>query len=81
MALKQSVMIPALARGLEDKATLIEQVAAIGLDAIELHERDAEFDGLCDAAASHGLRVASFIGQASLPDGLNNSSQPRRYRG
>ena len=81
MALKQSVMLPKIARVLDDKAALIEQIAAIGLDPIELHNRDAEFDGLCDAAASHGLRVASFIGQASLPDGLTTSSQPRRYRG
>ena len=78
MALEQSVMLPALARGFEDKAALIEQVAAIGLDAIELHERDAEFDGLCDAAASHGLRVASFIGHASLPDGLNDPANHDR---
>jgi hydroxypyruvate isomerase len=78
MALKQSVMLPALAANLENKVAFVEQVASIGVDAIELLFVDDEFEVLCDAAAQHGLTVASMGGHQSLGDGLNNPANHDR---
>ena len=78
MALRQSFMLPALAGNLDDKASFIEQAAGIGLAAIELPSYDEAFDEMCEAAARHGLRVASFIGHASLEDGLNDRANHDR---
>ncbi len=72
MSLKQSVMLPALASNVADKAAYIEEVAGIGLDAIELTWVDDEFEELCDAAVRNGLRIAGMIGHTTLEDGLNN---------
>ena len=78
VALKQSVMIPALAKDVDDKTAFIEQLAGIGFAAIELVRIDDEFEVLCDAAARNGLRVAGMAGHASLEDGLNNPANHDR---
>jgi hydroxypyruvate isomerase len=78
MALKQSVVLSALARNVEDKAAFIEQVAEIGFAAIELLRVDDGFEGACDAAAKNGLRIAGTIGHAALEDGLNNPANHDR---
>ena len=78
MPLKQSVMLPAVAAKVEDKVGFIEKAASIGVDAIELLFVDDEFEALCDAAAQHGLKVASMGGHQSLGDGLNNPANHDR---
>lgn len=78
MSIKQSVCMPIMPyrdMGLE---AFLKQVAAIGYPAIEIWNREDDFDALCHAASRHGLQIVSMIGHASLPDGLNNPANHDR---
>lgn len=50
----------------------------IGYRAIERWQRDTDWDDFCAAAKRHGLRIASFVGHASLPRGVANVSEHAR---
>lgn len=78
MSLNQSVMLPVLAANLEDKPAFVEQVASIGLAAIELLRVDDQFEELCDVAVRNGLRVAGMIGHTTLEAGLNDPANHDR---
>ena len=78
MRIKQSVCTPML---LPAGMSLVEMVAAaaeIGYAAIEIWQRPADFEDIVELAKRHGLAVASMVGHASLPDGLNKRSNHDR---
>ena len=78
MPIKQSVCIPIFPKGTMSQDQLFAEIAGIGYPAIEIWGRGDDFIGFCEAAASHGLRVVSFSGHDSLPDGLNNPANHAR---
>ncbi len=55
--------------------------AEIGFQAVELFTPDASFPDLVAAARKHGLAVASFVGHASIGEGLNNPANHERILG
>jgi hydroxypyruvate isomerase len=60
---------------------VIQAAADIGYAAVELWGREhAPFDELCALAGEHGLTVASMVGHASLPDGLNRRENHTRIQ-
>lgn len=78
MPIKQSVCVPILPQGTMSQDLLFAEIAKIGYPAIEIWGRGDNFEGFCEAAASHGLRVVSVSGHDSLPDGLNNPANHDR---
>ena len=69
MPVKQSVCVPILPP--MDRDELYEALPDIGYSAIEIWGRGDDFDGVCAAAETYGLKVVSMIGHDSLTDGLN----------
>lgn len=69
MPVKQSVCVPILPP--MDRDELYKALADIGYPAIEIWGRGDDFDGVCAAAETYGLKVVSMIGHDSLTDGLN----------
>ncbi len=78
MPIKQSVCVPILPQGAMSQDQLFAEIEEIGYPAIEIWGRGDNFEGFCEAAASHGLRVVSISGHDSLPDGLNNPANHDR---
>ena len=78
MSIKQSVCIPILPQDAMSQEALIEIIADIGFDAIEIWMRGHDFDSLCQIAGRYGVPVVSMIGHQSLPDGLNNPANHDR---
>jgi hydroxypyruvate isomerase len=56
----------------------VEQVAAIGYQAIELWFREADFDQFLALARKYHLAVSCMTGHASLHSGLNDPAQHER---
>ena len=76
MPIKQSVCLPIL--GDLNQKNLIKQIAEIGYTAVEIWDRDENFEELCDHVEEYGLTIASMIGHQSLTDGLNNTYNHQR---
>ena len=57
---------------------LFQQARQIGYAATEFWGRGPEFDEWCNTALDAGLKIASFAGHGSLPDGLNKRSNHAR---
>ena len=84
MPIKQCVVLPIFFK--PDKIGMsLDQFlgvgAEIGFQAVELFTPDASFPGLVAAAHKHGLAVASFVGHASIGEGLNNPANHERILG
>jgi len=60
---------------------LFEASADIGYAAVEMWGRGDDFDEVCELAKKYGLVMASMVGHASLPDGLNKRSNHERIEG
>ena len=71
MRIKQSICYPLFKPESMSVEDLCETAAGIGYNAIELWGRGDNFVEVVHTAKRHGLVVASMIGHASLPDGLN----------
>jgi hydroxypyruvate isomerase len=78
MRLKQSVCYPMVKPSDLPLEMFVEKVAEIGYPAVELWQRDADFQKLVPLAKEHGLVIASMIGHESLETGLNDPSQHER---
>ena len=78
MPIKQSVCIPILPQDAMPRNQLLAEVASIGYPAIEIWSWDDDFPGLCEAAASNGLRMVSISGHGTGTDGLNNPANHDR---
>jgi len=78
MRIKQSICYPLFMPKEMSLATLIATAAEIGYAAIELWQRPPNFVEIVELARQHGLAVASIVGHASLPDGLNKRSNHDR---
>jgi len=78
MRIQQSVCYPVFK--LEDMTLddLFRVVAGIGYVAVELWQRGDDFEQVVEMAHRHSLVVASMVGHASLPDGLNKRSNHDR---
>ena len=76
MSINQSVCLPIL--GDLNQKNLIKQIAEIGYTAVEIWDRDENFEELCDHVEEYGLTIASMIGHQSLTDGLNNTYNHQR---
>jgi hydroxypyruvate isomerase len=59
-------------------AQMVAAAAEIGYAAIEIWQRPADFENIVELAKRHGLAMASMVGHASLPDGLNKRSNHDR---
>jgi hydroxypyruvate isomerase len=78
MRIKQSICYPLYrpeGMGLDD---FLKTVAEIGYAAIEFWGRGEDFEEAVALAKKHKLAIASMIGHASLPDGLNKRSNHDR---
>jgi hydroxypyruvate isomerase len=71
MRIKQSICYPLFKPADMSLDDLCKIAAKIGYKAIELWGRGSDFEDVVATAKRHGLAVASMIGHASLPDGLN----------
>jgi hydroxypyruvate isomerase len=78
MRIRQSICYPIFE--LEDTTLddLFKVAAGIGYVAAELWERGDGFEQIVEMARRHNLVVASMVGHASLPDGLNKRSNHDR---
>jgi hydroxypyruvate isomerase len=75
MQIKQSVCIPILKPAKMPLAEFIARVAEIGYPAVEIWNRDAEFDALVSLTHKHNLRIVSMIGHGMDIGGLNDPSK------
>jgi hydroxypyruvate isomerase len=71
MRIKQSICYPIFKLGDLSLADLIGIAAGTGYVAVEMWERGDDFEEVVELAHRHNLVVASMVGHASLPDGLN----------
>ena len=78
MAIKQSICYPMFQRPGITLDTVAATAAEIGYAAIELWGRGEDFEEVVATARRHNLAVASMVGHASLPDGLNKRSNHAR---
>jgi hydroxypyruvate isomerase len=78
MRIKQSICYPLFMPKEMSLEKLVKTAADIGYAAIELWQRPPEFAEIVGLAQRHGLAVASMVGHASLPDGLNKRSNHAR---
>jgi hydroxypyruvate isomerase len=78
MKIKQSVCFPIFKAPETSLEILFQEIAAIGYSAVELWQRDDEFDQILETAKRHSLAVASMIGHQALEDGLNDRSNHDR---
>lgn len=78
MALKQAVCIPILPQGVFGTDELLQEIAEIGYDAVEIWQRGSDFQTFCESAGRYGLRLVSMIGHNALQDGLNNRANHNR---
>ncbi len=78
MRIKQSVCTPMLLPKGMALAELVAAAAEIGYAAIEIWQRPPDFEDIVELAKQHGMAVASMVGHASLPDGLNQRSNHDR---
>jgi len=79
VAVKQCLVLPLFYEPqTTDIDTFCRTVADVGFRAIELMNRDESTAVTVEAAHKHGLVVASMIGHASLPDGLNKPENHER---
>jgi hydroxypyruvate isomerase len=79
MRIQQSVCYPVF--GTLEEMTLddlFKVAAGIGYVAVELWQRGDDFEQIVEMARRHNLVVASMVGHASLPDGLNKRSNHDR---
>ncbi|MEZ4659795.1 MAG: TIM barrel protein [Caldilineaceae bacterium] len=78
MPIKQSICYPMFQPSGVSLDAVAAAAAEIGYAAIELWGRGADFDDVVATAHKHNLAVASMVGHASLPDGLNKRSNHER---
>jgi len=79
MAVKQCMVLPIFFKPEETEIdNFCRTVADIGFAAIELMKPDENTESIVEAAHRHGLVVASMVGHASLPDGLNKAENHDR---
>jgi hydroxypyruvate isomerase len=78
MRIKQSVCYPMVKPPEMPLEAFVENVAEIGFPAVELWQRDADFEKLVALAKELGLVIASMIGHESLGSGLNDPAQHER---
>ena len=78
MRIKQSICYPLFKPADMSLADLFKHAAEIGYDAVECWQRTDEFGEMVKLAKANGLSVASMIGHASLPDGINKRSNHDR---
>jgi len=78
MRIKQAVCTPMILPNEMALAELVAAAAKIGYAAIEIWQRPPDFEAIVELAKRHGLAVASMVGHASLPDGLNKRSNHDR---
>ncbi len=79
MSVKQCLVLPIFYR--EDWGTFdafCARIAAIGYSAIEVMAGVQNLEGIVATAGKNGLAVASMVGHASLPDGLNKAGNHDR---
>jgi hydroxypyruvate isomerase len=78
MRIKQSVCYPIFKLGDLSLADFFSIIAGIGYSAVEMWARGDDFEQVVELAHRHSLAVASMVGHASLPDGLNKRSNHDR---
>jgi hydroxypyruvate isomerase len=78
MRIKQSVCYPILRLGEMTLDDLFSICGGIGYAAVEMWGRQEDFEHTVELAHRHNLAVASMVGHASLPDGLNKRSNHDR---
>ena len=78
MRIKQSICYPLFKPDDLSLDALFETAAEIGYKAVEMWARPDDFDEIVALAHKNGLAMASMIGHASLPDGLNKRTNHDR---
>ena len=78
MRIKQSICYPLFKPETMSLDALFETAAEVGYAAVELWGRGDDFEAVMALAKSNDLAVASMIGHASLPDGLNKRANHDR---
>jgi hydroxypyruvate isomerase len=78
MRIKQSFCYPAFQSKEMPLGQLLKAAKDIGYAAVECWERKEDFEQFVAAAKSNGLVIASMVGHASLPDGLNKRANHDR---
>lgn len=78
MKIQQSVCYPMMEPLPVRLPDFFKAVAEMGFAAVEIWNRDDQFDALAGLAQQNGLRIASFCGHNSLMVGLNDPSQHER---
>ena len=76
--IRQSICFPPIKPAAMSYDELFGAGADIGYEAVELWGRGDDFDGVCAAAARHGLGIASMVGHGSIAEGLNDPSNHDR---
>jgi hydroxypyruvate isomerase len=62
MPIHQSIVIPLFKPGSTELGAFLDQVKAIGFEAVEIWSRGPDFESLAEAARSRDLRIASMVG-------------------
>jgi hydroxypyruvate isomerase len=62
MPIHQSVVIPLFKSDSTEPGAFLDEVKAIGFEAVEIWSREPGFEALADAARRRGLRIASMVG-------------------
>ena len=78
MRIKQSICYPMFQPAGMSMQELCRVASEIGYAAIEMWGREQDFEEVVALAKRHDLVVASMVGHASLPDGLNKRSNHDR---
>jgi hydroxypyruvate isomerase len=78
MRIQQSICYPIFPLENMSLDDLFRVAAGIGYVAAEMWERGDDFEQIVEMAHRHDLVVASMVGHASLPDGLNKRSNHDR---
>ena len=78
MRIKQSICYPLFKPEDMSLGTLFKTAAEMGYAAVELWSREEDFEDIVALAEKYNLAIASMIGHASLPDGLNKRSNHAR---
>ncbi|MGQ9681740.1 MAG: hydroxypyruvate isomerase family protein [Anaerolineae bacterium] len=78
MRIKQSICYPMFKSSHFRLDDIFREAKAIGYAAVEMWNREDDFEEVLELARRHGLVVASMCGHNSLPDGLNKRSNHER---
>jgi len=78
MRIKQSVCLPMMMPKETPLDAFLTEVSGMGFPAVEIWQREDDFDAIVECAHAHHLEVVSMVGHQSIARGLNDAGQHAR---